>query len=454
MHSVLVIDDDAALIKSVQQQLSHAGYDVHTAAGGRPGLEKLKGHCFDMTLVDLVMPDIDGLTVLDYAVRNARSRSVIVTSDNQSVPMAVDAMRAGAADFIAKPFEGRSLQSSIARALGEAPNPDSLSGWRKQYAPGLVGDDPKTLQTLSMVQRVAATDCDVMITGASGTGKELVARCIHLASLRHKHPFVAINCAAIPKDLMESEIFGHARGAFTGATERRIGKFEAAGNGTLFLDEAGEMDLTLQGKLLRVIQEREVTPVGDSRTFKVDVRLISATNQDLHQLCQDKQFREDLYYRLNVIPIHIPSLAERPQDIPLLANHFIARASRRHNRRTTGLDAGAREAFCIYDWPGNVRELQNIVERVVVLKSNDGLITRSDLPPQLLQPRRAVMVGDLRLPENGLDINETLTAVETRLTLEALERACGNKAKAAELLGLKRTTLVERLKKLSLLEMG
>jgi transcriptional regulator with PAS, ATPase and Fis domain len=333
-------------------------------------------------------------------------------------------------------------------AFGLADN--SLATWRAAYTPELLGEDPKIIDLLSMIRRIARTDCDVLITGASGTGKELIARCIHRASRRHKGPFVALNCAAIPKDLMESEIFGHTRGAFTGATERRSGKFEVAAGGTLFLDETGEMDLSMQSKFLRVLQEREVTPVGDSRTFKVDVRIVSATNQDLDDLRRDKLFREDLYYRLNVVPVHLPTLFERPQDILCLAEAFIERAAKRHGRKIRGIDSSAERILQNYRWPGNVREMQHLMERVVILKEQEGQITADDLPSHLRDQPLSSPFGELRLPEAGLDINQTLAVVETRLTLDALQRAGGNKAKAAELLGLKRTTLVERLKKLQL----
>jgi transcriptional regulator with PAS, ATPase and Fis domain len=309
---------------------------------------------------------------------------------------------------------------------------------------------------------LSATKCDVLVCGASGTGKELVARAIHQASARHHRPFVALNCAAIPKELLESEIFGHAKGAFTGASERRAGKFELAHGGTLFLDEIGELELASQSKLLRVLQEREVTPVGDAQLIKVDVRIIAATNQNLRTLCDEKQFREDLYYRLNVVPIHLPTLAERPGDIPLLVGHIIKSANRRHGRRLAGLDAAAATAMCSYHWPGNVRELHNVIERIAVLKADDGTIHRSDLPSHIAQLSSAdmalhapialvtdsILSPKLALPQGGFDINEALATMETQLTLDALRRAGGNKARAAALLGLKRTTLVERLKKL------
>jgi transcriptional regulator with PAS, ATPase and Fis domain len=333
-----------------------------------------------------------------------------------------------------------------------------LQAWRDDYASDFIGEHPLVLDVLQALRRIARTQCDVLVTGASGTGKELVARSIHRASDRRNKPFVALNCAAIPKELMESEIFGHARGAFTGATDRRAGKFELAHGGTLFLDEVGEMELSLQSKLLRVLQERELTPIGDASLVKVDVRIIAATNQDLEAQCKERLFREDLYYRLNVVPLHLPTLAQRRSDITLLCSAFLRQANKRHHRALKGLDAGAAAAMVQYDWPGNIRELHNVIERIAVLKPKDEPITRRDLPANIAgtpapdSPPHAAADPRWALPSEGLDINETLATVETRLTLDALRRSNGNKAKAAELLGLKRTTLVERLKKLNLTE--
>ncbi|MED5463599.1 MAG: sigma 54-interacting transcriptional regulator, partial [Myxococcota bacterium] len=285
-----------------------------------------------------------------------------------------------------------------------------------------------------------------------GTGKELVARAVHQASNRKDHPFVAVNCAAIPKELMESEIFGHAKGAFTGAGERREGKFAAANGGTLFLDEIGEMDVNLQGKFLRVIQEQEFTPVGESRPRKADVRIVSATNQDLLDNCTKGTFREDLYYRLNVIPIQMPTLEERPGDVGLLVDHFIARATQRHGRFVSGVEDDVMRMFKSYAWPGNVRELENMVERIIILKKDEGLITRADLPPLLTKAAETQNLGAVSLPEEGINIREALEDLESKLTVDALRRSSGNKARAAQLLGLKRTTLIERLKRLGLTE--
>jgi DNA-binding NtrC family response regulator len=446
-QSILILASSAAEGARVK---TCAGEMFSVEAVGHPSQAEmaLAAKVYDLLLLDASYLHAAPQTLMADALRRGRARQVVILAAPHQFEQAIVAMRQGAVDVLSLPVQPDSLQQLLTRCLGNVASDTQLQTWRRRYAPEFIGDDPKIIRLLSMIKRIADTDCDVLITGASGTGKELIARCIHSASRRHKNPFVALNCAAIPKDLMESEIFGHSRGAFTGATERRSGKFEVAAGGTLFLDETGEMDLTMQSKFLRVIQEREVTPVGDSRTFKVDVRIVSATNQDLDTLRRDKLFREDLYYRLNVVPVHLPALAERPLDIPGLAQHFIERANRRHGRRVQGLSEEASVTFCSYAWPGNVRELQNLVERVVILKGSDGPIQLEDLPTHVTTRTTLGPLSELRLPEKGLDINETLALVETRLTLDALERAKGNKARAAELLGLKRTTLVERLKKL------
>jgi DNA-binding NtrC family response regulator len=464
-RSILVVDAAPCTVASVRQTLVGAGYAVERAERGDEALARLRTHYFDVVLIDTALPDMPGLDVLRYARSQRRCQAALMLAAHGTIAQAVTAVLAGAADYLCKPLDAQVALTAVCRALTGEETPaapvassytdDDFQAWRDDFASCMIGEHPLMVAVLQSIRRIAQTDCDVLITGASGTGKELVARSIHMASRRATRAFVALNCAAIPKELMESEVFGHARGAFTGATERRAGKFETANGGSLFLDEVGEMELALQSKLLRVLQEREVTPVGESRVVKVDVRIIAATNQELEQLCRDRAFREDLYYRLNVVPVQLPTLAERRSDIPLLVGHFIKRANRRHGRHIRGIDAAAATALCNYGWPGNIRELHNVIERIAVLKPDDGTIVLHDLPPALTKraPHSTQGVsGAIVLPQEGLDINETLASMEERLTHEALERAGGNKARAAELLGLKRTTLVERLKKLNLPE--
>jgi two-component system response regulator AtoC len=332
---------------------------------------------------------------------------------------------------------------------GDASVLSDVHAWRCAYAPDLIGESRLFLKVLDIVRRIAATDCDVLLQGKSGTGKELIARVLHQASGRSHKPFVAINCAAIPKELLETELFGHARGAFTGAFEKKQGTFQTADGGTLFLDEVGELELSLQGKLLRVIQEREVIPVGDTKPQRVNVRIVSATNHPLDVLCQEKKFREDLFYRLNVVPITLPLLSERAEDIPVLAQYFIEKANRVYHRHIPGVLPEALECLKTYPWPGNVRELQHAMTRLVILKPSDTVVGLEDvmsvLPRSVLEKE-----WDISLPSGGLHIDALVEKITRQLTLDALKRSGGNKAKAAELLGLKRTTLVERLKKLSL----
>jgi DNA-binding NtrC family response regulator len=463
-RSILVIDDALLAASTLcHPGFGRAGYTLDRAQCGRDGLSRLKDRFYDAVLIDTSLRDVNGLEILRYAIAQRRCQVAIMVSSQGAIADAVQAIRAGATDFLTCPIAAEDILKSLSGALHEPERPtlrfdsgvndEAFQAWRDDFAAAMIGEHPLLLNALQAVRRIAQADCDVLITGASGTGKELIARSIHLASRRRPKSFVALNCAAIPKELIESEIFGHAKGAFTGATERRAGKFETANGGSLFLDEVGEMELNLQSKLLRVLQEREVTPVGDSRVVKLDVRVIAATNQELEQLCKDKAFREDLYYRLNVVPVQLPTLAERRSDIPLLVSHFIKQANRRHGRSIRGIDASAATALCNYTWPGNIRELHNVIERIAVLKHDDATITTHDLPASLCKRSNAlapVLGGAIMVSEDGLDINQTMASLETRLTFEALEIAGGCKARAAELLGLKRTTLVERLKKLNL----
>jgi DNA-binding NtrC family response regulator len=369
----------------------------------------------------------------------------------------VRAMHAGARDFLIKPFDVKTLEEAVAAVLKPPPadgEPSDPGAWRDRNAPWLLGDDPVMLPVLSLLSQVADTRCTVLITGESGTGKELAARSLHAGSARAAKPFVAVNCAAIPPNLVESELFGHAKGAFTGATAARTGRFAQADGGTIFLDEIGEMELGVQAKLLRLIQDGELYPVGEETPHKIDVRILAATNRNLEREVASGRFRADLFWRLNVIPIEMPSLRERGSDIVRLAEHFLLRANERHRRNVAAFEAHTLAAMKEYTWPGNIRELENLVERMVIVKGQ-GMLTPADLPSSVRAPRSTPVASNPavasnpvpELPESGADLKAILEAVEDKMIGEALVRTGGNKNRAAELLGLNRTTLVEKLRR-------
>jgi DNA-binding NtrC family response regulator len=435
--------------------LRSASYDV-VIADGPGGLERLDHESFDAVVTDLRMPGVDGFGILDAVRTKSPSTPVIVMSGSAEVPDAVRAMRSGARDFLVKPVELKCLEEALTAALGWSntpapvgePYPDPLA-WRDRNAPWLLGNDTAMQSVFSLLAQVADTDCTVLITGESGTGKELVAKSLVAGSARAKKPLVAVNCAAIPAGLVESELFGHTRGAFTGATSTRTGRFAEADGGTILLDEIGEMDPAVQSKLLRLIQDGVLRPVGDDVDQRIDVRILAATNRKLDSDVASGRFRADLFWRLNVIPIEVPPLRHRLADIPLLAEHFIRRFNDKNRRAVTGLCHEAVAALKQYNWPGNIRELENLLERLVILKGT-GVIGLSDLPPNLRHTsagRVTPLANVADLPTDGTDLRAILEAVEDRMIAEALERSGGNKNRAAELLGLNRTTLVEKLRR-------
>jgi DNA-binding NtrC family response regulator len=453
MAKVLLCDDEEALCRGMARLLRSASYDVVTA-DGPGGLERLDQEDFDAVVTDLRMPGVDGFGILDAVRMKSPMTPVIVMSGSAEVTDAVRAMRAGARDFLVKPVDLKCLEEALAAALGFSNTPAPTLGpdpiaWRDRTAPWLLGNDPTMQSVLSLLAQVADTNCTVLITGESGTGKELVARSLVAGSARAKKPFVAVNCAAIPVNLVESELFGHSRGAFTGATSTRIGRFAEADGGTILLDEVGEMDLAVQAKLLRLIQDGVLRAVGDDTDQRIDVRILASTNRKLDSDVAAGRFRADLYWRLNVIPVEVPPLRHRPADIPLLCDHFIRRFNDKNRRTVTGLQPDALAALKYYPWPGNIRELENLLERVVILKGT-GPVGLPDLPTNLRQanPGRVTKVTPIPdLPTDGTDLRAILESVEERMIAEALERSGGNKNRAAELLGLNRTTLVEKLRR-------
>jgi DNA-binding NtrC family response regulator len=450
MGRILLCDDEESLCRSLGRILRSAGHEVVTQ-NGEAGLAALRSERFDLILTDIRMPDVSGFDILAAARLHAPGTPVIAMSGSAEIPDAVRAMHAGARDFLIKPFETRTLEESVAALLKPAPpepEPDAI-GWRDKHAPWLLGGDPAMLPALGLIAQVADTGCTVLITGASGTGKELVARSLHAGSGRKNKPFVPVNCAAIPANLVESELFGHAKGSFTGASSNRTGRFAQADGGTIFLDEIGEMEQGVQAKLLRLIQDGELYPVGEETPTRIDVRILAATNRDLEREVAAGRFRADLYWRLNVIPVELPALRERTGDIAPLAEHFLRRSNERHKRSVAGFEPKALEALEAYEWPGNIRELENVIERLVVVKGK-GTIGMTDLPqavrtPRALTPGKGSAIPGL--PQDGTDLRAMLESVEDRMISEALERTGGNKNRAAELLGLNRTTLVEKLRR-------
>jgi two-component system response regulator AtoC len=450
---VLVADDDSSMRSLLRTVLTRAGHTVVAVEDGVQAIAELGKAEVDVVITDLMMPNADGFEVLRRSRELQPRTPVIMLTAEGSIRDCVKAMRAGAFNFLSKPFHPRDLQEVVERALRSKAADVGPGGrlalgndeGRSQVA--LIGDSPVLRQVIDVVERVAKTNATVLITGESGTGKEVVARLLHGSSGRTAGPFIAVNCGAIPETLIESELFGHAKGAFTGATEARAGKFVQAHGGTLFLDEIGELPLGMQVKLLRVLQERELTPVGDSRSRTIDVRIIAATNVDLESMSQQGKFRQDLYYRLEVLPIQLPALRERIEDIPLLARHFLDDANRRMGA-SVEVAEDAMAILKLYLWPGNVREMENLIERLVIL-DRSGTITAADLPPRVRkdQTTTAVAAAAAELARGSIDLTATLAAIEATLIEQALRQAKGNRTHAAESLGLSRTTLVDKLKR-------
>ena len=434
---VLVVDDEQSMRDLLAIMLRQAGYDVSVADGGETAIERLKAESFDLVLTDLRMRKVDGLTVLKAAKEHAPRTVVLVVTAYASTETAVEAMKLGAYDYITKPFKLDELKVTVANALERHRLREENLALKRQLHrergfENFVGRSPKILDVFETIRKTADSGSTVMITGESGTGKELVAQALHWESSRRGGPFVSVNCGAVPETLMESELFGHVKGAFTGAVSSTEGLFAAADGGTLFLDEITEIPHTVQVKLLRAVQERQIRRVGDTRDVKIDVRLIAASNRDLGRAVTDGLLREDLFYRLNVIPIHLPPLRDRREDIPLLIAHFIKKLSNEVGRPVRGVAPDALTVLEQYHWPGNIRELENVVERAIVLGSSE-LLEADGLPAGLRQPRDRHDVP-LELPAEGIDLEAMLDRIEHRYMQLALERVGGVQTRAAELL--------------------
>ncbi len=453
---IMVVDDEQGAREALEVVLED-DYDVVCVPNGLDALAKIKEQAFDLVLVDITMPELDGIQTLKLIKDYDDSIDVVMVSALDSARQATMSMKCGAYDYITKPFEAEEILNTVERVLKKRSLEQEVLFLRSEVAvqqdkSQIVSHSESMRAVFVTIDKVALTNAGVLITGESGTGKELVARSIHVKSQRADKPFVAINCAAIPSELMESELFGHERGAFTGAHSRTVGKFEYANGGTIFLDEIASLKLELQAKLLRVLQEREFTRVGSHASIKVDVRVIAATNHRLDEMVKEGRFRRDLYFRLNVIPIQLPPLRERKPDIPLLSRHFLGRFSQQLNKHIKGISPSAMAVLESYPWPGNIRELENLIERLVVLGSDNRWIEEKDLP------------FDLFLLEEPSDISEgqsgdsTLLqarqAFERQYILRALEKSRWNQSNAARALGIHRNTLLQKMKALAIRDEG
>jgi len=462
-QSVLVLEDDLALAEALTDFLEQEGWSVESAATAAEARIKLEQQVFDLVLADYLLPDADGLTIFEEIQKRSPLTKVMMMTGVQDMEVAARAFRQGAADLIPKPFKITDLERRISLLMEhKSQNLELMQEGKDKETPKrpsfIIGESPGIKKVLHLISMVASKEASVLITGESGTGKELVARAIHELSPRNKQAFVAINCGAIPENLLEDELFGHVKGAYTDAKHARTGKLEQAHGGTLFLDEIGDMPVALQVKLLRVLEEKTFQRLGSNHTVECDFRLVTATNANLRERVREGSFREDLFYRLNVVPIHVPPLRERPNDISLLANHFLRVFATQYGEPEKKLDPTALKMLCRHNWPGNIRELRNAIELSFVLSGERKTVQLEDFPTLLegmdldLESNETTLSNVLELPEDGIDLNQVVSEVEKNLITQSLRRTGGNKGKAARLLYLKRTTLVEKLRRMNLLE--
>ncbi|CAH2031867.1 sigma-54-dependent transcriptional regulator [Trichlorobacter ammonificans] len=473
LHRILVADDEESMRWVLSKALRKKGYTVELAADGNQALRMVREQSYDLAIVDIKMPGMTGLEFLDKARELRPDLLVVVMTAEASMKNAVEAMKRGAYDYITKPFD-LEVVDAIIEKVGRARDVSNQVSLLKQelkdryqVEKNIIGNSPAMQEVYKTIGKVAASDVTVLIQGESGTGKELIARAIHFNSTRLGKPFVAINCAAIPRDLLESELFGSERGAFTGSTERKTGKFEQANHGTIFLDEIGDMPLDLQAKILRVLQEQEITRIGGSQNIAVDVRVVAATNQELLEKVRNREFREDLFYRLNVVPLHLVPLRERREDIPALVEYFLERACAEMEVPAKQCSGEALELLCSHSWPGNVRELENTIKRAVIL-SGDPLLTPQDFnglserqatihaAPQE-QSLEALVEAKLRTAFFGIEklekgdiYDRVLEQVERPLIRYTLEKTRGNQVRTADILGINRNTLRKKITELGI----
>lgn len=445
---VLLVDDEPRVRASLRTVLEPT-YEILEAADAAEGLKSFKHDAPDLVLLDVILPGTDGLAALQTMRTENRAVPVIMLTGTKSVKTAVDAMKLGAADYLSKPFDVEELQIVIERTLGKQELEQEVRQLRAQVVQryafhNLIGKSPAMQEIYAKIEQVADSRTTVLVTGESGTGKELVAKAIHYNSARRERPFVALNCAALPETLIESELFGHEKGSFTDATARRVGQFELAHTGTLFLDEIGDLSAATQAKLLRVLQEREFTRVGGVQSIKVDVRIVAATNKNLDEMVRKNQFREDLYYRINVIALYLPPLRERGEDIALLAKHFLAKRIEEEKRPPQEFTKGSLELISHYPWPGNVREMENIIEQAFIWSKGSDVITPEHLPNILRTDTRSTSLRDDTLA-GRLSLEKAVMEFEREIILDALKRTTYVQTHAAAMLGISRRMLKYRM---------
>ena len=456
-EQILVVDDEEDLRKAIVDVLTLDGFEVDQAGSAEEAADKLSQTAYDVLITDHNLPGKTGVELLEESMVRYPEIIGIVITGYGTIETAVSAIKKGAYNYLTKPFKLVELPIMVRKGLKERHLRFENQYLRKQLDErygfnNIIGTGRAMKRIFELVETIAGLTSTVLIQGETGTGKELIAKAIHFNSPRKDQKMVSINCGAIPENLLESELFGHVKGAFTGAVQTRIGRFEQANGGTIFLDEIGNMPVALQVKLLRVLQEREFERVGGNSTVKVDVRIVAATSSNLEQMVKDGTFREDLYYRLNVIPIDLPPLSERREDIPLLVQRFIEHFCETHKLDLKTISPQVLKALMAYDWPGNVRQLENIVERMVALTANRPALLPADLPAEIQSRDSLNFVPLIEIPEGGINFQDVVTDMERELILQSLRKTNGNKKLAAKLLNLKRTTLIEKIKRIGLIE--
>jgi two-component system response regulator HydG len=451
---VLIVDNDHAHAETVAESLERVGCHCRVATSGNEGAKIIEETPFDVIVTDLVMNDIDGLGILAHAKAEQPDAEVILMTGHGTVPSAVEAMRNGAFNYLLKPLDVTQLRASVLKAIESSrlrrTNLELKRRLDEKFGfEGVIGDSPMMRDVLERLKRIAPTNASVLIQGETGTGKELVAQAIHQNSPRKNKPFVALNCAALSENILESELFGHVKGAFTDASADRVGKFEYANGGTMFLDEVGDMPMPTQIKLLRVLENGEITRVGSNTPIKVNVRILSATNRNLEEAIEAGTFRSDLYHRLKVVTIRLPTLRERSQDIPILIDYFIKQFASRHGKQVKGMTPAARHRLMVFDWPGNVRQLRNVVESMVVV-DYDGLLDIDDLPEELSETTASTATAESPSASLTALVGKPLTEIERLFVAETLRMTAGNREEAAQMLGIGERTLYRKIKEYGL----